>query len=54
MKRITWIVLVLVVLLAGTIIPASAITWGELDTEHDYVGAMVVDWPDCSILASHS
>lgn len=46
MKRIMWIVLLLIVLLVITIIPASAITWGELDTEHDNVGAMVVDWPD--------
>jgi len=28
------------------VLPAKAITWGELDTEHTNVGAMVVDWPD--------
>jgi secreted trypsin-like serine protease len=31
---------------ASTVIPASAITWGEPDTTHPNVGAMVVDWPD--------
>ncbi|MCB9420759.1 MAG: trypsin-like serine protease [Ardenticatenaceae bacterium] len=46
MKRITWIVFLLVLLSVVTIVPASAITWGELDTTHHYVGAMVVDWPD--------
>jgi secreted trypsin-like serine protease len=46
MKRITWIILLLVVVLAAAVIPASAITWGELDEAHPNVGAMVVDWPD--------
>jgi hypothetical protein len=32
------------VLLVG-VLPATAITWGELDTEHPNVGAMVVDYP---------
>jgi hypothetical protein len=34
-----------VLLLLIVVLPATAITWGELDTEHDNVGAMVVDWP---------
>jgi secreted trypsin-like serine protease len=33
------------VMLATMAIPAAAITWGEPDTEHTNVGAMVVDWP---------
>lgn len=44
MKRVTWLVLLVIVLLAVTIIPASAITWGELDYDHHYVGAMIVDY----------
>lgn len=44
MKK-TAVILILILLLALTTIPAAAITWGELDTEHPYVGAMVVDWP---------
>lgn len=35
----------LIVLLAVGITPVFAITWGELDTTHDNVGAMVVDYP---------
>jgi secreted trypsin-like serine protease len=46
MKRVTWLVFLLFVLLVVTIIPVSAITWGELDTEHHAVGAMVIDYPD--------
>ncbi len=46
MKRVTWIVLLLIVLLAITIIPAGAITWGGLDFEHHNVGAMIIDYPD--------
>jgi hypothetical protein len=36
--------LLLVLLVAA--LPAGAITWGQLDTAHPFVGAMVVDWPD--------
>jgi hypothetical protein len=35
---------VLLILAVGAL-PALAITWGELDTEHTSVGAMVVDYP---------
>ena len=45
MKRVS-ILAVLVLILAVGALPAAAITWGELDTEHSNVGAMVVDWPD--------
>jgi secreted trypsin-like serine protease len=37
--------MVLLVVLALSVLPAGAITWGELDTEHTNVGAMVADWP---------
>ncbi len=40
-----WILVGLVVVLAVGAVPVGAITWGQLDTEHTYVGAMVVDWP---------
>jgi secreted trypsin-like serine protease len=40
------ILLALLLILIVAVGPASAITWGELDTEHTNVGAMVVDWPD--------
>jgi hypothetical protein len=40
------VVVGLLLVLALSAIPASAITWGELDTEHTNVGAMVVDYPD--------
>jgi secreted trypsin-like serine protease len=44
MRRLSvWIALLLV--LAVMAVPVGAITWGELDTEHTNVGAMVVDWP---------
>jgi len=44
MKKLSvWLALLLV--LAVGVIPAAAITWGEPDTEHTNVGAMVVDWP---------
>lgn len=45
MKRLIGITFLLIALLLLTIIPARAITWGDLDTEHHNVGAMVVDWP---------
>ena len=45
MKKL-WISFALVLILALLAVPAMAITWGELDTEHTNVGAMVVDWPD--------
>jgi secreted trypsin-like serine protease len=44
-KKISLIVIV-VLIAAATALPAAAITWGELDTTHLNVGAMVVDWPD--------
>lgn len=44
-KKILILIAVLVVA-AAVVIPAGAITWGEPDTEHTSVGAMVVDWPD--------
>jgi secreted trypsin-like serine protease len=44
MKRL-WISLGVVLTLALMAVPAMAITWGEPDTEHTNVGAMVVDWP---------
>jgi secreted trypsin-like serine protease len=45
MKKL-FIILAVFVLLAAWTIPALAITWGELDTEHTNVGAMVVDHPE--------
>ena len=35
----------LLLILAVGVLPAAAITWGTLDTEHTNVGAMVVDYP---------
>jgi secreted trypsin-like serine protease len=47
MKKLTFLltVLALLLMLVVGVVPASAITWGEPDTEHTNVGAMVVDWP---------
>lgn len=42
MKR-TLIVLLFVLVIG--VLPVAAITWGELDTEHTNVGAMVADYP---------
>ncbi len=39
------ILVALVLVLAVGVAPAGAITWGQPDAEHPYVGAMVVDWP---------
>lgn len=53
MKRTLLAIGVLVLLVVG-VLPAGAITWGELDTEHTNVGAMVVVytgygyWQRCS------
>ena len=41
-----WAILLGALLILGVgALPALAITWGELDTEHPFVGAMVVDYP---------
>ena len=45
MKRRSVLLGLLVVLAVG-VVPVAAITWGQPDTEHTNVGAMVVDWPD--------
>jgi secreted trypsin-like serine protease len=39
------VLLGLLLVLTVGVLPAAAITWGEPDTEHTNVGAMVVDWP---------
>jgi hypothetical protein len=39
------IIMGLVLILALTALPVAAITWGEPDTEHTNVGAMVADYP---------
>jgi hypothetical protein len=44
MRRLTILMGLLLILIVG-VLPAAAITWGEPDTEHTNVGAMVVDWP---------
>jgi secreted trypsin-like serine protease len=43
-KRLSVLLGLLIVFVVG-VLPAIAITWGELDTEHTNVGAMVVDHP---------
>jgi hypothetical protein len=40
-----WRIFGLVLVLAMVTVPVMAITWGQPDTEHTNVGAMVVDWP---------
>jgi secreted trypsin-like serine protease len=45
MKK-TSILLAALLTLAVGVLPVTAITWGQPDTEHTNVGAMVVDWPD--------
>lgn len=46
MRKKVLILFVVIVMIAATAIPAAAITWGEPDTEHTNVGAMVFDRPD--------
>lgn len=36
---------ILLLILIGGVAPVVAITWGQPDMDHPYVGAMVVDWP---------
>ena len=45
MRKKILLLFAVLVMMAATAIPAAAITWGEPDTEHTNVGAMVVDWP---------
>jgi hypothetical protein len=45
MKKKLVVLIAVLILVAITAIPAAAITWGQPDTEHTNVGAMVVDWP---------
>ena len=45
-KRGALVGVLLLALLLITILPAAAITWGERDTTHTNVGAMIVDYPD--------
>lgn len=46
MKKLAFATIVaLLVILAVGVLPVGAITWGELDTTHTNVGAMVVDYP---------
>jgi secreted trypsin-like serine protease len=44
LKRFT-VVIGTLLILTVVAAPVAAITWGQLDTEHTNVGAMVVDWP---------
>jgi secreted trypsin-like serine protease len=44
MKKLC-VTLALLLILAVAALPVAAITWGQPDTEHTNVGAMVVDWP---------
>lgn len=46
MRRRASLVVAVVVLMVMGVQPVLAITWGEPDTTHTNVGAMVVDWPD--------
>ncbi len=44
MKKAAMLIILLLILIGG-VAPVAAITWGQPDTDHPYVGAMVVDWP---------
>lgn len=44
MKKAAMLIILLLILIGG-VAPVAAITWGLPDTDHPYVGAMVVDWP---------
>ena len=46
MRRKISVLTIVVIVAAIAVLPAAAITWGEPDTDHTNVGAMVVDWPD--------
>ena len=46
MKKFLIASILALVLVLSLVSVAGAITWGELDTEHPYVGAMVADYPD--------
>lgn len=46
MRKIMFPLVIVFLIAAITTLPAGAITWGEPDTTHLNVGAMVVDWPD--------
>ena len=55
MRKNMFVLLTILFLLAVTVVPAAAITWGEPDTEHGNVGAMVIfhpvhqeEWQTCS------
>jgi secreted trypsin-like serine protease len=48
MKRL-WMLIGLLVVLAMVAVPVGAITWGEPDTEHTNVGAMMMDLPDWGV-----
>jgi len=44
-RKLSVLIGLLLILTVG-VLPVAAITWGERDTDHTNVGAMVVDWPD--------
>jgi secreted trypsin-like serine protease len=45
MKKLS-ILIALAILFVFAVSPVAAITWGDPDETHEFVGAMVVDWPD--------
>lgn len=48
MRKLSVLLVLLLILTVG-VLPAAAITWGQPDTEHTNVGAMLVDWPDSGL-----